>query len=262
MRTLSILIIALSIASLAMVQDEEISLASITPDHYNYAVPQRCISCKGELFDLHQRVVGIVLDPESNTVELNPAGWMASAHAVSQSSGRINSECAWCHAPFTKGAQRVDATPEEIPAGNWRGVDCLACHPSSVPAEERKSTLSNFVPGMDANSAQSYVFRNSDNSAELNAQCRFCHHVSHDIIEPTMDQLFKDNELRCIDCHMAAYQEGPQGITERFHNMKVEANLPHSCGSDLGTAIGCHSDKSKQWMLEQIPNVKGPIKEW
>ncbi len=140
-------------------------------------------------------------------------------------------------------------------------MTCGACHPSSVPQERRHSQLANFTPGSDPADPASYIFRDRAEPAQFNLQCRYCHHESHDISVAGMATMLQSGTVRCVDCHMAGY--GVVGeVVERFHNMKVEANIPHSCSGAYGTEMSCHADESADWMRAKVTAVKGPRKDW
>jgi formate-dependent nitrite reductase cytochrome c552 subunit len=85
----------------------------------------------------------------------------------------------------------------------------------------------------------------------MNAQCRFCHHQSHDLLIAGKREMWETGDLRCVDCHMAAYI-GTEGRMERFHNFKVEANLPHSCSGGLGRSMACHEGKNTDWSAQDL----------
>jgi hypothetical protein len=95
----------------------------------------------------------------------------------------------------------------------------------------------------------------------MNAQCRFCHHESHDLLIKAKQDMMKSGELRCIDCHMAGYAVTNQHV-EHFHNFKVAKNLPFSCSGGIGRARPCHKGVSKEWFKNKLPSVKGPRKKW
>jgi hypothetical protein len=239
----------------------QISLESLQPENYRYEEAARCVNCKQTGADMKYRAVGI--DMSSGLPVLDDGGWLASVHSRSQSHGdRVNTACAWCHAPTVEGATQDEDAAEPIEKGTWQGVTCGACHPASVPQEQRHSQLANLVPGSDPTDPASYVFRDRTDPSEFNAQCRYCHHESHDVPTPAKATMLQAGVIRCVDCHMAGYGVFGDGTTERFHNMKVEANIPHSCSGAFGTDMSCHADESDAWMKLNLPQVKGPRKEW
>lgn len=242
-------------------QEAAPSLKELTPENYLYREAAGCANCKNPEEAFMLRAVGV--DRSSGRSVPDKRGWLASVHARAQShEDRINTACAWCHAPTTPGATRDGDAAEPIPKGTWRGVTCGACHPGSVPREQRTASLViNFTPGTDRTDPANYIFRNRQNGGELNAQCRFCHHESHDLLVAAKQEMLETGALRCIDCHMAAYAVS-YGHVERFHNFKVEANLPHSCSGGTGRAMTCHDGTSAEWFLDKLKAVKGPRKEW
>lgn len=239
----------------------QISLERLAPENYRYEEATRCVNCKQNGADLKYRAVGI--DMSSGSPVLDSRGWLGSVHSRSQSHGdRVNTVCAWCHAPLTDGATRDEEAAAPIEKGTWQGVTCGACHPSSVPEEERHSQLANFLPGSDPTAPTSYEFRDRSDPAQFNAQCRYCHHESHEVLSEAKTAMLEAGTLRCVDCHMAGYAAAQDGVIERFHNMRVEANLPYSCNGAYGTEMSCHTGGSTEWMQEKIEELKGPRKDW
>lgn len=235
-------------------------LQALTPENYNYLEAGRCSDCKGQENAFMTRATGA--DYSSGKAVLDERGWLSSVHARSQShEDRINTACAWCHAPTAAGATNDKQAAEPIPKGTWQGVTCGACHPGSVPREKRTSLLINFTPGTDPADQNNYVFRDRGSGKDLNAQCRFCHHESHDLLIKAKQELMENGTIRCIDCHMAAYAVS-YGHIERFHNLKVEANIPHSCSGGMGRAMTCHDNVSKEWFSSKLDTVKGSRKKW
>ncbi len=242
------------------IQEVESSFQALTPENYLYREAERCSDCKNPEGKFMARAVGV--DYASGKPTLDERGWLASVHARSQShEDRVDTACAWCHAPTAEGATRDKQAAKSIPKGLWQGVTCGACHPGSVPREKRASLLVNFTPGTDPTDPSHYVFRDRKNGRDLNAQCRFCHHESHDLLINTKQALLTKGDMRCIDCHMAAYAIS-EGHLERFHNFKVRANIPHSCSGGIGRTMICHESQSKEWFISRLSAVKGPRKEW
>jgi hypothetical protein len=243
-----------------VLQQEELSLRHLTPDHYKYKEAEGCSNCKDSENRFMPRAAGV--DFSSGSPVLDKRGWLVSVHARSQShEDRVTTVCAWCHAPLTKGATQKEEEAKPIPKGTWQGVSCGACHPGSLARDKRISLLINFKPGTDPTKPESYVFRDRMSGKELNAQCRFCHHEPHDLLIEAKQKNMASGNLRCIDCHMAAYAVTNQHV-ERFHNLKVAENLPFSCSGGMGRAASCHEGVSSEWFKEKLPTVKGPVKEW
>ncbi len=245
---------------LRALEEEEFSLSHLTPEKYNYKEAARCSNCKGAQNQFMPRAAGINLS--SGSPKLDDHGWLASVHARSQShENRINTACAWCHAPTAEGATKDKKKAKPIPKGTWQGVTCGACHPGSLERNKRLSLIINYTPGTDPAKPENYIFRDRGNGKEMNAQCRFCHHESHDLLIKAKQEMMKSGELRCIDCHMAGYAVTNRHV-ERFHNFKVAKNLPFSCSGGIGRAATCHKGVSKEWFKNKLLKVKGPRKEW
>lgn len=241
----------------------EITLAKFQPENYRYSQAELCVNCHQTANDVMTRAVGV--DISSASPELDERGWLASVHANSQSHGdRVNTTCARCHAPTTERVTQDSATAVPITKGTWEGVTCGACHPAGLAETDSltESLVTNLRPGSDPTDPASYVFVDRSDGMQRNAQCRYCHHESHDLLVPSKMEMLEAGKLRCIDCHMAGYAVAESGVVERFHNMKVEANLPQSCSGELGTDAGCHNNASADQLKAAIPAVKGPRKEW
>ena len=259
-RVILILGVCVCLVGVKAVQQEDFSLRHLTPESYNYQEAERCSNCKGPENRFMPRAAGV--DLSSGSPVLDERGWIASVHARSQShENRVNTVCAWCHAPLAEGATQKEKEAKPIPKGTWQGVSCGACHPGSVELDKRISLLINFNPGTDPKKPENYIFRDRKSGKEQNAQCRFCHHESHDLLIEAKQKNMASGNLRCIDCHMAAYAVTNQHV-ERFHNLKVAENLPFSCSGGMGRAASCHEGVSSEWFKEKLPSVKGPEKEW
>ncbi len=253
-------LVCVLLAALPEFEQEEFSLKPLTPENYNYSEAAGCSNCKGEQNSFMPRAAGI--DVSSGTPILDGRGWLASVHAVSQSHGdRINTTCAWCHAPTAEGATRDKKKAASIPEGTWQGVSCFSCHPGAVERNKRTSLVSSYTPGTDPADPKNYIFRDRTDGKEMNSHCAHCHHESHDLLVEAKKEMLASGELRCIDCHMAAYAV-TNGHVERHHNMKVNANLPHSCSGTMGRAMTCHEGRTGDWFIQNIPRVKGPRKKW
>ena len=237
------------------------SLAGLEPEHYRYADAERCANCHGDGSAIQMRAVGV--DTVSGVPELTGYGWLSSVHAQAQShDDRVNTACAWCHAPTTPGATQDSLAAVSIEKGTWEGVSCGACHPVGLPDSLEESLVTNLHPGSDRTDPASYVFIDRSDPTQLNAQCQYCHHEYHGFIVPSKTALMESGMLRCVDCHMAGYGVAESGLVERYHNFKVEANGPLSCSGTFGTEAGCHANASADWMSTSIPNMKGPRQEW
>lgn len=240
---------------------EAISLVEFAPEHYKYVQAERCANCHSDGGDILRRAVGI--ETSTGSPQLTGHGWLGSVHARSQSHGdRVNTACAWCHAPTTPGATRDSLAAEPIEFGTWEGVTCGACHPVGLADSLEESLVTNLHPGSDPSDPSSFVFIDRSDPQQLNSQCQFCHHEYHDFTVATKTAILDAGVLRCIDCHMAGYDVASSGLIERYHNMKVEANGPISCSGAYGTNAGCHVNATAEWMRASIPDIKSPRKEW
>ena len=242
------------IASTAFIPtDDNEEIKSLSPKNYLYTDAKFCLTCKTEGNAIMPRAIGVSV----NGKELTPdgKGWLASAHAKAHSHQQeINSYCAKCHFPTYDKVTLDKDKGEAIPEGQWQGVTCRACHSSNLERTLRKSTLINYKPGQDKSSPQSYVFIDKKDGKAQNSQCLFCHTKGHTFKIDVKNQMMADGDLKCIDCHMAAYQQ-EQYTLARFHNMKVEENLPWSCGSKLGNNGSCHVEAEPAWMKESLKNL-------
>jgi hypothetical protein len=263
-------VVALSVSLLALIAvltgstqqgQTGFSLASLEPEHYRYAEAERCANCHDEGSAVHRRAVGVAIS--SGEPEVTGKGWLSSVHARSQShEDRVNTACAWCHAPTTTGATRDSAAAAPIPKGTWQGVTCGACHPVGLADSLQESLVTNLLPGSDRSDPASYTFIDRSDPSQMNAQCQYCHNEFHGILVPTMADHLHSGMLRCIDCHMAGYRVAESGSVERMHNFKVEANGPISCSGEYGTQTGCHANATEEWMRTAIPNIKAPRADW
>jgi hypothetical protein len=82
----------------------------------------------------------------------------------------------------------------------------------------------------------------------------------HNEDNPAMELMYVAG-VRCIDCHMAPYgiipaTEGTEHpVKKLFHDFKVAANLPYSCGVS-GSMVGCHTEFGVESTLALIPYLK------
>jgi nitrate/TMAO reductase-like tetraheme cytochrome c subunit len=259
--SVTFLIFLAAVLGLSGQEQVEILLAQFEPENHRYAQAEACVNCHQSENDIMTRAVGV--DISSGSPALDERGWLASVHSRSQSHDyRVNTACAWCHAPTVEGATQDSLAAVPIEPGTWEGVTCGACHPGRLEGNMRESLLINFSPGSDPTDPASYVFIDRADPLQVNAQCRYCHHEFHPILSEAKAELLETGTLRCIDCHMAGYGVSEDQIVERFHNMKVEANGPLSCSGEYGTETGCHANASAEWMHTAIPNIKGPRAEW
>ena len=261
--TLACVMFVLICAALVALQapdQQDLSLRNLTPENYAYSEAARCAGCKGDQNAFMARAAGVNLG--AGEPALDSRGWLAGIHARSQShEDGIDTSCAFCHAPLAEHATRDKAQAKSIAKGTWQGITCGACHPGSVEQSGRKSLVANFLPGTDPTNPDNYTFRDRADGKSMNAQCGFCHHESHDLLVEKKMEMLSAGDLRCIDCHMAAYAL-TDGHVERFHNLQVQENLPHSCSGGLGRSMTCHPDTSQEWFSRNLERVKGPRKQW
>ncbi len=256
-----LLAIVVILAGMGRFNQDDVSLEGLEPEHYRYSEAEGCANCHNEGHDLHLRAVGV--DLSSGSPEIEGHGWLSSVHANSQSHGdRVNTACAWCHAPTTPGATSDSLAAVPIEKGTWEGVTCGACHPVGLADSLEESLVTNLIPGSDRSDPESYVFIDRTDPLQLNAQCQYCHHEFHPMLSEAKAAMLITGALRCIDCHMAGYAVWEDQLVERFHNMKVQANGPLSCSGAFGTEAGCHAQASEEWMQTAIPNIKGPRANW
>ena len=140
--------VCICLVGVKVLQQEDFYIRHLTPENYSYQEAERCSNCKGPENRFMPRAAGV--DLSSGSPVLDERGWIASVHARSQShEDRVNTACAWCHAPLTEGATQKEDDAKPIPKGNWQGVSCGACHPGSLELDKRSSLLINFKPATD-----------------------------------------------------------------------------------------------------------------
>ena len=168
---ISSLLLCVLLAALPASQEEGMDLKHFTPGNYRYIQAEGCANCKGPENAFMPRAVGV--DISTGKAVLDPRGWMKSTHSRSQSHGdRVNTACAFCHAPSTPEATRDKENARPIPRGTWQGVSCFACHPAAVDRDKRESLLSNFKPGTDPANPDNYIFRDRSDGKDMNTQCQ------------------------------------------------------------------------------------------
>lgn len=259
--SVAVLAFVLGCAGSGQQEQPGFSLASLEPAHYRYVEAERCANCHGDGAAIQLRAVGV--DTSSGVPVATGNGWLSSVHAMSQShDDRVNTACAWCHAPTTPGATRDSLAAVPIEQGTWEGVTCGACHPVGLADSLEESLVTNLMPGSDRSDPASYVFIDRSDPLQLNAQCQYCHHEFHGFLVETKTALFESGTLRCVDCHMAGYAVAESGLVERFHNFKVQANGPQSCSGQYGTEAGCHTNATADWIQSALPSIKAPRQEW
>ncbi|HUX06263.1 MAG TPA: hypothetical protein VMX35_03025 [Acidobacteriota bacterium] len=236
------------------------TLRGLESENYRYSEADGCMDCKQSSDDIMTRAIGV--DISSGSPVSNGQGWLSGVHANSLSHDEMNTHCTWCHSPTMKDVIEDEDAGVPIEIGGWQGVTCTACHPGLVRREVRKSTLANLKPGADLADPQSYIFYDKSDPKQFDAQCRYCHHDSHELTSEAKRAMVESGKLRCIDCHMAGYRQEEGRAVERFHDLKVEAHLPYSCNGAFGAVTGCHTDASVEKLKPLMATIKGPRKEW
>jgi hypothetical protein len=245
-----LLLVLFAVMSLAFLDENPLfkRVETLTPEKHNYHEVKRCLDCKGDGLKIMMRSVGLA---ESGNENLDSRGWMASSHATSQVHDGVNTkECASCHAPL-ESTKNFTESGELIPDKSWTGVSCNACHPDTLVRQLRKSLIVNLKPYSDRLNYENFTFYHPESGAERNKQCAHCHIEVHQFTSELKAEMVASGEMRCIDCHMPAYDIYEERMYERMHNFKVAANIPHSCGG-MGATISCHGEADQTWMVDNV----------
>ncbi len=224
-----------------------------------------------------------------DTWRLTGSGWLASRHSQSDYVSTENGFCAKCHAPlqayapasFSSGAV-VNAPP--VPQQRFQAVTCATCHPPYNISAQIDALNPGSVPGIAIylwkgfNNPASYQTLstgvNADGTSQTDLLCLNCHEVRHDTDNSAMWAMMTTTyvsgtgpggaggPVRCIDCHMSEYRyvTGSSGLTERFHDWNVGADLPYSCGA-VGSVSGCHNSIYSTFTVADAQNLIPFIKE-
>ena len=251
---------------------------------YDYAVPENCAGCHFILgLNFTSRALGVIWNSTTNTWDLTGSGWLSAWHSQSDHGSTENTFCAKCHSPmqaaatasFNAGA--VNASP--VPQPRFQAVTCATCHPpDSVIA-----ALGTMNPNAFAGGAVAvYLWKGLDNPASYqtltqgtpgqpqqpgqeDTLCLNCHEQRHSTGDTAFQAMYAAG-VRCIDCHMAEYRyiRGSMGapqLAERFHDWKVGANLPYSCGAQ-GSISNCHSSFTVADAANIIPFIRQEHSAW
>ena len=229
-------------------------LAKFMPSDFNWFEPgdeeDGCWTCKrtkGWKNNWHlDNAIGVSGTDEGKTIRNTGIGWISSKHAYSMMdlpvqteaaasppklmkyASNSNTYCAWCHGPSL--AKVTNDPLQTAPVKKDKpGVTCLACHCDHTTAGIFGTRFTNYLPGHPDHGEESFLARGVENGKKANAQCLFCHGEYHGFARASHESLVKKGDLRCIDCHMAVFNELDSGTHERYHNMKVYANGPVSC---------------------------------
>jgi len=250
---------------------------------YDYADPE---TRAGSHFingsNRRSRALGVLWDDATQTWQLTGSGWLSSVHSQSDHGSTENAFCAKCHSPlqasatagFDNGAV-VNAGP--VPQQRFEGVTCATCHTPDNIAAQLIALNPNALDGAGTaiylwkgvNNPASYQTLepgvNPDGTSKEDLLCLNCHEQRHNTDDPAFEAMYTTTHgpgggpVRCIDCHMAPYQT-VDGDTELFHNWKVGANLPDSCGAQ-GSVSGCHFNKFTKFTVTDAQNIIPFIKE-
>lgn len=264
MKKLSLFLIVTALAGCVVLatlnaQDSEGVLSDVTPAGYEYAEPEECLGCHHQSTGWHgnyhlENAVGVenAIEGDFNTeLEVTGVGWISSKHATSMDGASANRYCAWCHAPSLR-----KVTDDETKAKKVRnrkpGMSCIGCHTTHTIAQQFGTRYTNYLPGSDAEVSGNYIARHIENGKSANKQCLFCHGGYHGFAVSLHESMVKSGSLRCVDCHMAVYNQLNSGLEERYHNMKVFENGPDSCMGE------CHvHDFKKREMGAKIAKLMG-----
>lgn len=235
------------------------------PD-YNYTESNGCTSChfsRGAGGDHMPEAVGVRFDDATNAFVFSGNGWRSSRHSQSNYKSTQNTYCAKCHSPlqaapeasFKKG---VLINAKQIPDGQVEGVTCAACHPSHNAAVVLGRRLGFYQWGKDKATAEAYQVVHEGQEDLL---CLSCHVERHNEGNAAFSAMYNAG-VRCVDCHMATYGTVLNSeVEKRFHDFKVAANLPFSCGVE-GSVTHCHPGFTAEGTLEFIPYLKQQHVGW
>jgi hypothetical protein len=257
---------ASAMLAVSLAQETEPIIAPFTPEGYDYTLPEAgspesCLNCAHQSNYHLYRVVGLT-EPTGGAhapaLEVSGIGWLSSKHAVSVTEPTNNNTyCALCHQPTLDKVAKDNNSARPVKAGKWHGMSCAGCHSTHGVAAIYGTRFSNLIPGSNLEENDSYIPRHADEVKQANKQCLYCHGKFHGFASKVKTALYESVAIRCIDCHMAGYQETSSGLTERYHNMKVVDNLPYSCSGKYGAVIACHTRVTKKWGRYVVPKIFG-----
>lgn len=247
---------------------------------YDYSTPESCAGCHFILgLDHTARAFGVIWDAQRQTWDLTGSGWLASDHAQSDHGSTENGFCAKCHSPlqaaatagFDNGAV-TNANP--IAPARFEAVTCATCH----PPDNMTAILGALNPNaIDGGAIAIYLWKGYNNPASYQTLnpgqddllCLNCHEQRHNTGDSAFAAMYAAG-VRCIDCHMAAFQyvgggsTGLPQLAERFHDWKVGTNLPYSCGAQgaLPGQFSCHSSFTVTDAQNIIPFIRQQHSDW
>jgi hypothetical protein len=251
--------------------------ANMSLPTYDYAAPETCAQCHFILgLDHTARVLGVIWNSQTQTWQLTGSGWLASWHAQSDRGSTENTFCAKCHSPLQASASAtfdkglvVNGSP--VPQQRFQAVTCSTCH----PPDNITAVLGALNPNaIDGGAIAIYLWKGYNNPASYQTLnpgqddmlCLNCHEQRHNTDDAAFAAMYSAG-VRCIDCHMAPYQyigggnTGLPQLAEVFHDWKVSANLPYSCGAQ-GSLTGCHSSFAVSDAQNIIPFIRQQHSEW
>lgn len=168
--------------------------------------------------------------------------WVQSAHANSYGADQGNTFCAQCHSPFQADTHASAAANTKIAVEEWQGVTCSVCHPAQAKMDEWGTPIAIFDVATESYTPVAL--------GDANQLCFHCHNGRHAARFEGPGLRMIELGVRCIDCHMAKIASGQDTVADAAaHDLRVEANLPYSCGLVPG---GCHNGQPESWALEQI----------
>jgi hypothetical protein len=257
---------------------------------YDYGAPETCAGCHFVLgLDHTARVLGVIWNDTTQTWQLTGSGWLASAHAQSDHGSTENGFCAKCHSPLQASASAgfnngTVVNAGAIPQLRFQAVTCATCHPPDNITAQIGALNPDAIDGgaiaiylwKGYNNPASYQTLNpgvnADGTSKEDLLCLNCHEQRHNTDDTAFEAMYTTTfgpgggPVRCIDCHMSTYQSIGGGNTglplleERFHDWKVGANLPYSCGAQ-GSVSGCHSNQFSQFTVADAQNIIPFIRE-
>ena len=245
---------------------------------YDYGAPETCAGCHFVLgIDHTARVLGVIWNDTTQTWQLTGSGWLASAHAQSDHGSTENGFCAKCHSPLQASASAgfnngTVVNAGAIPQLRFQAVTCATCHPPDNITAQIGALNPDAIDGgaiaiylwkgynnpasyqtlcCATPSASNNYGANPDGTSKEDMLCLNCHEQRHNTDDTAFDAMYTANfgtpsPVRCIDCHMSAYQNigggdtGLPQLAERFHDWNVGADLPYSCGASPVSG-GCHN---------------------
>lgn len=196
---------------------------------------------------------------EAGEVFVSGRGWVSSKHAYSMDGASANTYCAMCHGPgngrpgMTYKFVTDDPTKAKTVKKNKPGMACIGCHCSHGIAAGFGTRFTNYVPGADTGLAASFIPRHIEDGKAANKQCLWCHGSYHEFAVDLHTNMVKSGSLRCVDCHMAVFNDLASGTHERYHNMKVLANGTDSCSNNGA----CHTSWKNKDMVAKVAKLLG-----